>query len=142
MKLPIIALAAAVGAAAVSTAVIAAQTSPFTTPPPPRGTGLQKGQCFRSHDIRSHTIADRQTILLSTGTKAVYRVTVDGACLGGAVSSDPIVTHEPPGNSIICKPIDLDLGVSKSGFGSKCIVSSIVQMSPAEVAALPKKLVP
>jgi hypothetical protein len=141
MKLPIVALVA-VGAVAASTAVIAAQTSPFKTPPPPRGTGLQKGQCFRAHDIRSHTIADNQTILLSTGTKAVYRVTVDGACLGGAVNSDPIVTHEPPGSSIVCKPIDLDIGISKSGFGSKCIVSSIVQLSPAEVAALPKKLKP
>jgi hypothetical protein len=41
----------------------------------------------------------------------------------------------------VCKPIDLDITVAAAG-PSKCIVSSIAKLSPAEVAALPKKMRP
>ena len=140
MKLAIIALAAA-STAAVGATAFAAKESPLG-PPPAAGTGLPTGQCIRSHEIRNHTIADRQTLLLDVDGKATYRITVDGACLGGAVSSDPIVTRQPPGSAIICKPIDMDLAISKGGFESQCIVRSIVKMSPEEVAALPRKLKP
>ena len=140
MKRALIALAA-VGAAAVGTAALAAKESPLS-PPPPAGTRLPPGQCIRSHEIRNHTIADDNTLLMNVAGTGTYRVTVDGACLGGAVTSDPIITREPPGNHIICRPIDMDLAVVKGGFESKCIVRSIVRMSPEEVAALPKKLKP
>jgi hypothetical protein len=109
---------------------------------PPRGTGLPAGQCIRSHDIRNHTIADRETLLLSGRDKSTYRVTVKGSCLAGATSSDPIITRNPPGSSIICKPIDMDIGISKNDFESQCIVDSIVKLTPEQVAALPRKLRP
>lgn len=140
MKLVIVALAAS--AAAVSTAAIAAKPSPLATPAPASGAGLSGGQCFRSHDIRNHTIADRNTLLIDVAGKGAYRVTMSGACLAGALRSDPIVTRSPPGSTTICKPIDMDVGISKNGFSTPCIVDSIVKMSPAEVAALPPKLRP
>ena len=139
MRLAIIALAAT--ATAISTLAMAAKELPLG-PPPPRGTGLPAGQCIRSHDIRNHTIADRDTLLLSGRDKSTYRVTVKGNCLAGATSSDPIITRNPPGSSIICKPIDMDIGISKNEFESRCIVDSIVKLTPAQVAALPKKLRP
>ncbi|MGB3930048.1 MAG: DUF6491 family protein [Sphingobium sp.] len=143
MRLAIIALAATASVAAVATAAVAAKESPLG-PAPAAGTGLPKGQCIRSHDIRGHTIADRNTMLIrvDSGARATYRVTVDGACLGGATSSDPIITRNPPGSYMICKPIDMDLAISKGGFPSQCIVRSIVKLAPEEVAALPKKLKP
>ncbi|WP_296599382.1 DUF6491 family protein [Phenylobacterium sp.] len=141
MRFAIIALAAA-SFAAVATGALAAKPSPLTTPKPPAGTGLPNGQCFRSADIRNHTIADKDTLLLSVNGKATYRVTMNGACLAGAMSSDPIITRSPPGSPIICKPIDMDIAIGRNGFSSHCIVDSIVKMSPEEVAALPKKLRP
>ncbi|WP_293676788.1 hypothetical protein [uncultured Phenylobacterium sp.] len=144
MRLAIITLAATTLAIVGGAAAIAAKEpkpSPLG-PPPPAGTGLPSGQCIRSDDIRNHTIADRSTMLLAVERNKTYRVTVDSACLGGATSSDPIITRQPPGSRIICKPIDLDLAVSKGGFPSQCIVRSIVLMTPAEVAALPRKLKP
>jgi len=140
MRLAIIALAAA-GAASLGAAAMAARPSPLG-PPPPRGASLPSGQCFRSHDIRNHTLADDQTLLMNVNGRDTYRITVGGSCLGGAVSSDPIITRNPPGSDIICRPIDMDLAISKSGFEARCIVQSIAKMSPAEVAALPKKLKP
>lgn len=144
MRLAIIALAtsAALGAAAAGTAALAAKPSPLQTPPPARGTGLPSGQCFRSMDIRNHTFADKSTLLLAVGPKDVYRVTMNGACLAGVMPSDPIVTRSPPGSQIICKPIDMDISIARSGFATHCIVDSVVKMSPEEVAALPKKLKP
>ena len=140
MKLAIIALAV-FGTAAVSTVALAAKESPLG-PAPAVGTGLPRGQCIRSQEIRNHTIADNHTMLIDVNGRATYRITVGGACLGGAVSSDPIVTRQPPGSTIICRPIDMDLAISKGGFESQCIVHSIVKMSPEEVAALPRKLKP
>jgi len=145
MRLAIIALAA--GAAVLSAAVtapaaLAAKPPALTTPPPPSGTGLPTGQCIRSSDIRNHTIADKHTLLIDVRGKDTYRITMRGGCLAGAISSDPIITRQPPGASIICKPIDMDVAISRGGFPSQCIVDSIVKMSPEEVAALPRKLKP
>ena len=145
MKLAIVALAASAAAlstAALTTGALAAKPPALTTPAPPSGAGLPAGQCFRSSDIRNHTIADRNTLLIDVRGKETYRITMNGGCLAGAISSDPIITRQPPGSSIICKPIDMDIAVSRGGFPSLCIVDSIVKMSPEEVAALPRKLKP
>jgi hypothetical protein len=139
MKLAIIILAAS--AAALSTLATAATPSPLTAPPP-SGTGLPTGQCIRSHDIRNHTVADKRTLLMNVNGRGTYRVTMVGSCLAGAISSDPIITREPPGTSIICRPIEMDVGIVKGGFETRCIVDSIVKMSPEEVAALPRRLKP
>ncbi len=139
MKRAILVLAAAT--AAISTLAVADKVSPLS-PTPPSGAGLPTGQCIRSHDIRNHTIADRKTLLIAVDRKATYRVTMVGSCLAGAISSDPIITRNPPGSDIICKPIDMDIGIAREGFESQCIVDSIVKMSAEEVAALPKKLKP
>ena len=140
MKLWIVTVAA--GAAVVAGAAFAAtQPSPLGEAPP-SGTGLGTGQCFRSQDIRNHKIGDRYTLLLNVRGKESYRVTMRGACLAGATDTDPIITRSPPGSAIICKPIDLDVAISKGGFATPCIVDSIVQLSPEQLAALPKKLKP
>jgi hypothetical protein len=139
MRLVIIALAAS--AAATPGAAFAAKPSPLS-PPPASGTGLPSGQCIRSSEIRNHTVGDRSTLLIDVQGKGAYRVTMKGACLAGATSSDPIITRSPPGSTIICKPIDMDVAISKGGFATPCIVDSIVKMGPEEVAALPKRLKP
>jgi hypothetical protein len=143
MNKAIIVLAAATAAlsalALPAQALAAAKKSVLPTPPPPSGTGLPPGQCFRSHDIRNHTVADDRTLLLNVAGRDTYRVTVDSSCVAGAWDSDPIVTREPPGASIICKPIDMDLAIHRDGFTNRCIVDSIVKMTPEELAAIPKK---
>lgn len=142
MRLPIIMLAAGAAAIAAGGAAIAAKPKADLGPAPPSGTGLPSGQCFRSTDIRNHTIADRHTLLIDVNNRATYRLTMRGACLAGALSTDPIITRSPPGSTFICKPIDLDLSISASGINSPCLVDSIVKLTPDQVAALPKKLKP
>jgi hypothetical protein len=133
-------LAAAVAAGACTTAM-AGRTSPLP-PPPPSGAGLASGQCFRSHDIKNHTIADDKTLLVRVNRGDVYRLTMAGNCLAGAIPSDPIVTREPPGSSIVCKPIDIDLSIGRHGFTTRCIVDSIAKVAPDQLATLPPRLKP
>lgn len=139
MKVSIFALAATV--AVLSTAAIASKVSPLGDAPA-RGTGLPAGQCIRSHDIRNHTILDRSTLLISGRDKSAYRVTMKGGCLAAATASDPIITRNPPGSDIICKPIDMDIGIGRDGFETQCIVDSIVKLTPEQLAMVPKKLRP
>jgi hypothetical protein len=98
--------------------------------------------CFRSNDIRSHTLADDHTIYINVNNRDYYRVTTQGNCFAGATSSDPLLMRSPPGSTYVCKPIDMDLGVIKGGFTNHCIVGSITPLSREEVAALPPKLKP
>jgi hypothetical protein len=98
--------------------------------------------CFRTHEIRNHTVGDDHTIYFNVSDRAVYRVEVDRTCLAGATTSDPIVTRNPPGADIVCRPIQLDLAVNTGGASQRCIVQSITPLTPAEVAALPPKLRP
>jgi hypothetical protein len=142
MKNPkaVLAMFAVVGAgAAVATAVLAAQTAPLP-PPPAAGTSLPPGQCILSRDIQNHVVADRHTLLLAVKGD-VYRVTVGNNCLATAINNDPIVL-EHPGTTFICKPVDLDITVSRGGAPSRCITDSLARLTPEEVAALPKQFRP
>ena len=134
-------IAGAAAAAALSTVALAASQPNNLPPAPPAGAGLAGGQCFRSHDIRNHSVDDSRTMLIDVN-RDTYRLTMSGACLAGAISSDPIVTREPPGRTVICKPIDLDISISKGGFATPCIVSSIDKLTREQVAALPRRLKP
>jgi hypothetical protein len=115
---------------------------PVGPPAPPPGASLAPADCFRAMDMRNHTIGDGRTLYVDVSGKGVYRIGMGGSCLAGAISTDPIITRRPPGTEIICRPIDLDLAISRHGFETACIPESIVRLTPAEVAALPPKLRP
>jgi len=94
--------------------------------------------CFRISDMRNHTVGGDHTLYIDVGGRAVYRAEMSNSCLAGTMSSDPIVLHNQTGSPMICRPLDLDIGV----HGSRCIVASLTKLTPAEVAALPKKMRP
>lgn len=101
-------------------------------------------QCFATRDMGNHKIADDHTMYVRVRQHDIYRITVRGSCFAGALSTDPIITRSPPGSTNICKPIDLDLSIAHpgAGFPMQCIVDSIIKLTPAEIAALPKKALP
>jgi Family of unknown function (DUF6491) len=94
--------------------------------------------CFRLSEINAHSIADNKTMYLSVGRKDVYKVSMKGACLGGAMSSDPIIT-ESFGGGPICRPIDLNLKIANGVGESACIVDKFEKLTPEQIAAIPKK---
>jgi hypothetical protein len=99
------------------------------------------GGCFRRSDVRNHTVGGPKTLYLDVAGRDVYRIEMSNACLASAVSSDPLILRNQTGTQSVCKPIDLDITVAAAG-PQKCIVSSIAKLSPAQVAALPKKMRP
>jgi hypothetical protein len=97
--------------------------------------------CFKRRDIHNHTVGGPKTLYLDVSGSGVYRIEMSNSCLMSATSSDPLVFNNQTGTQSVCKPLDLDITVSAAG-PSRCIVSSISKLSPAEVAALPKKMRP
>lgn len=101
--------------------------------------------CFRTSEMRNHTVADAKTLYVGVGAREVYRLRMSGNCLAGAHSSDPLVIATTGSTGLVCRPLDLDLGINRggtNGFTSHCIVDSITRLTPAETALLPKKLKP
>ena len=104
-------------------------------------TSTGAGACFYRRDIRNHSVGDAHTLYLDVAGREVWRVEMSNSCLASATSYDPLIFNNQTGSQSVCKPMDLDITVSAAG-PSKCIVSSISKLSPAEVAALPKKMRP
>ena len=123
MKLLVLALLA--GAATASAA--------STQPRSPAG-----GACFFMRDIGNHTIADGKTMYLNVRGNQTYQVSMRSNCMGGAISTDPIILHNTTASMRICEPIDLDIGVR----GGRCMVESLRKLSPAEAEAIPRRLRP
>ena len=94
--------------------------------------------CFLTRDVRNHTVADDHTMYIDVGGRAVYRVDMNNNCLAAATSSDPYVLRDHAGTGRICHKLDFDVAVQ----GNRCIVDSVTRLTPAEVAALPRKVRP
>lgn len=135
MKLAVIALALAAAGAAAAAAPLEAPLGP----PPASGAALPDDQCLLTHEIGRHSVAAPNTLLVDGfgRSEGTYRITMANSCLRGAVSSDPIGLRQT-GRGKICKPKDVDLRAR----GGHCVIDSIVKLSPAEAAALPRKLKP
>lgn len=134
MKSTCLALAAALAAAA-----LAADAAPTQAPTASAaGTGLPRGACFFTNDIRNHTIADARTLYIRTNREKVYRATMGHDCMAASLSHDTLIVRSFGVNQV-CKPIDLNVSVRG---GSRCIAQSIVQLTPAEVEAIPERIRP
>ncbi|MDB5425311.1 MAG: hypothetical protein JWQ29_2727 [Phenylobacterium sp.] len=137
----LITLASLIGAAALSGAAGPAGQAASGPPGVDAAAKASASQCFYRRDIRNHTVADAHTLYIDVAGRDVFRIQMANACLTAANSSDPLILTDRTGSMSVCKPIDLDLAI-KSGGVSHCIVSGISKLTPAEVAALPKKLRP
>jgi hypothetical protein len=97
-----------------------------------------ENSCFWTRDLRNHTVGGEHILYFDVGGRSVYRVDTSDNCLAGATSSDPIVMVNRTGSGQICNKMDLDISVR----GARCIVSNMTKLTPAEAAALPKKMKP
>ena len=127
MKRLVLTCATAAAAAAVLLAGLPANAQPALP-----------DQCVLTRLIQGHTVAnDGHTLYLGANGTDVYQVTTGGPCLAHATASDTLILRDR-GMGKICHPLDLDLTVR----GTRCVVDKFVKLSPAEIAALPKRLQP
>jgi hypothetical protein len=120
---------------------LAALLAQAAHPPVPAAADapLPKAACIRPGDIANHAMSkDRKSVFILVSGKGVYRLDVRGACLQGAMRSDPMVFRAIGGSSRACRPADMLVGVRKGAGLRPCSVDAIAKLTPDEAKALPK----
>jgi hypothetical protein len=127
-------------AAAVALAASAAAAAPAARADAP---APRNNSCFLSRDWTNWTASPSGDVLyLRVNNHDVYEV---GLTPGSHVHKYPgsFLVNQVRGSSWICSPLDLDLTLSDDvGMRLPLIARSMKKLTPAEVAAIPKKYRP
>jgi hypothetical protein len=114
----------------------AAQAAKSPTEP---ANGSRK-QCFWTRDVNNFAAADEHIVNVRVGVKDIYQFEMLGRCPD--VDWNQSVALVSRGSDYICSGIDAEL-VTHSPIGPmRCPVKNIHKLSPAEIAALPKRARP
>jgi hypothetical protein len=115
---------------------VAGQPQPTTPPGSPR--------CFYDIDFENWKAPDSQTMYIRVRGDRYFQVGLANKCYDLTVPDARLITHFH-GSDLVCSPVDWDLKVA-APFGNAipepCIVSSMRQLSPAEVATIPRRFKP
>jgi hypothetical protein len=99
--------------------------------------------CFFINQWQGWKADGPNTIYLRVNLRDIYRADLS---VGSAQLTWPGSYHlvsRIEGSSSICTPLDLQLAVSDShGFYQPLIVRSLVKLTPEQIAALPRKVLP
>ena len=128
------------GTAAGLAAIIAAAglgAPPAAMAQPSRESG---GRCFYTHDITGYSAVDDHTLLVRVG-RDIYRAELMSNC-PGLTFRHTLVLKTATGSGSVCGAIDLDVGFTDHGMAEKCPVASLRRLTPAQVAAIPKRDLP
>ena len=126
-------LLATIGAVAVAfTAASAAES--------PKDPGKN---CFLSYTWEGWTApGDGDALYLRVGMHDIYRVDLTPGTHARKYG-DRFLINRVRGSNWICSPLDLDLTLSdRQGFREPLIARSLRKLTPAEIAAIPRKDLP
>jgi hypothetical protein len=102
-------------------------------------SGNQQRNCFYGGNLNGFRAVDDQTVLLNVGVRDIYEAKLF------APSNDlkwvnGIALVSRGGGNFICSKLDAEIVVPSSTMGpQKYPVTSLRRLTPAEVAAIPKK---
>lgn len=98
--------------------------------------------CFWSSQWRGWSAPDPDTLYLRVGQSQIYRVELTpGAHVRD--NTGEFLINELRGSNSICSHLDLDLALADTlGFKRPLIARSLTRLSPAEIAAIPRKDLP
>ena len=100
------------------------------------------GACFYFNQFESWRAPDDKTILIRVGLSRFYRLDLGGRC-GGITRASSHLVNRVQGTTLICRALDWNLAVVDSaGFEQRCIVKSMTNLNPDEVASIPDKFRP
>lgn len=129
--------------AAALTAVLAlaaqavAQTSSQTSAP--ARSSRPREACFDVHMVNGFNAPDESTVYIRVSVNEIWRLKLFAPCPN--VNWDQrIALQNRSGGSFVCNALDAELLVHDPGMGmQRCPITELHKLTPAEVAALPKK---
>ena len=99
--------------------------------------------CFASNDWKGWSApGDGDFLYLRVGLNDIFRVDLTPGT-HARKDADRFLVNKVRGSNWICSPLDLDLTLSDhNGFQEPLIARSLRKLTPAEVAAIPRKDLP
>lgn len=99
-------------------------------------------ECFFISEWNNWVAPDEHTMYIRVGVSRVYKLGFAQTCSEMTQPFAHLIT-QVRGSSSICSPIDIDLKVSEDhGISEPCIVTDMTELTPAQIAALPKNAKP
>jgi len=101
-------------------------------------------RCFYAHDWQGWHAPNEHTMYIRVDMHRVYRVDFASSCQELTWPDVHLVTTFR-GSDSVCSPLDLDIKVADSSphsIATPCIASGLEELTPDEVAAIPKKDLP
>ena len=104
-----------------------------------------RGGCFYLSQAQGdHALGD-QSVIFRVNVSDFYRLDFAQRCQELSYPEPRLIITPYAGQGLICHAIDIDVRVGDQGPGSisePCIPSALYKLTPAEVAAIPKKDIP
>ena len=123
-------LALAAGAAAALPMLLFALPS-ADAQPAPHGAA----RCFHLDDVESFRLANPRVLYMRLGDGRIYRLGFGADC--NNLGTQPLSLHPFDNTGVVCGYVDLN--VSVTGVGEQCIPTSLAELTPDEVSAIPPK---
>jgi len=98
----------------------------------------QGGRCFLSNNINGFSALNDRTVYVRVGVKDIWRLDLMFDCAGLTFRNGFGLQGSPTG-PWICHPLDATVIIRKTGITQRCPVKAIHELTPDEVAALPKR---
>ena len=118
---------------------------PIPPPPGPADKIDGRGGCvFVTQLQNDHALGDRSVIFRANASD-FYRMDFAQRCLELTFPEPRIIMTPVGGIGSICHALDVDVKVGENGPGDipePCIPSAFYKLTPAEVAAIPRKDIP
>lgn len=127
--------------ALASCAMLGVMCIPATAQPVPKSSPRE--HCFFSNQLDNWKAADPKTIYLRVSMNRYFRLDLSGRCQTLMEPGAFLITKIHGADSI-CSSVDWDLHVATSwhDIPEACIVKRMIELTPAEAEALPKKVKP
>lgn len=99
--------------------------------------------CFYVNDWHGWKAADDRTLFLNVSGNRVFQLDLASPCPEIQLGSSRIVSVQRGSSGLICTALDLDVHVSQGDhIATSCIVRDMHELTPSEIAALPRHLRP
>lgn len=98
--------------------------------------------CFARSEVESFSAPSDHTVYLRVGANRIYRLDLMTSCLD-LTFRQGIGLQDQPAGAFVCSPLEATIVYrAAGGIRQRCPVKAIHKLTPAEVAATPRKDLP